>query len=137
MNRLLLATCLLAGAAAVPAGAQISIPQSSSPSPLADPTFSTDTKVLFDLEAKFAADVAKRGGIAFGEWVADDAVTLDNGKAAVVGRQAIAADNQWSAKDNHLSWTPDGARISTAGDMGFTWGNYTFQFTDHEGVSHT
>ena len=41
---------------------------------------------LLDLEGRFAEDVATGGGKAFGTWFAEDAVTLNNGKPAVLGR---------------------------------------------------
>ena len=35
--------------------------------------------LLFDLEARFAKDVAERGGKAFAEWFAEDGVSMSNG----------------------------------------------------------
>ena len=84
---------------------------------LTNPTYSPGVAFLFDLEAKFAADTAKGGGTAFAKWFADDAVTLSNGKAAVLGQPAIAADANWSPSDYELTWKPDGGRMSPAG----TW----------------
>ncbi len=130
-RRTLLAAALLGAASAY---AQISLtPPPPSPSPLTDPTYSTDTKILFDLEAKFAADTATGGGAAFARWFAEDAVTLNDGQAARVGRAAIAAETNWKPEDYQLTWKPDAARMSPAGDMGFTWGSYQGRFKDHQG----
>src|SRR5271165_6671254 len=93
----------------------------ASANPLTDPSYSPGVALLFDLEAKFAADTAKRGGAAFAQWFADDAVTLTNGQAPVIGKAAIAADTTWSAVDYQLTWTVEGARMGPGGDMGFTW----------------
>ncbi len=101
---------------------------------LTNPTYSPGIAFLFDLEAKFAADTAKGGGAAFAKWFADDAVTLSNGRAPVVGHAAIAADTKWSAADYQLTWKPDGGRMSPAGDMGFTWGHYEGHFKQKDGT---
>src|SRR5277367_5860534 len=58
---------------------------------LTDPTLSPGTAFLFQLEAQFAKDTAKGGGQAFASWFADDAVTLGNREAPVLGHTAIAA----------------------------------------------
>jgi ketosteroid isomerase-like protein len=101
---------------------------------LTNPTYSPGVAFLFDLEAKFAADTAKGGGAAFAKWFADDAVTLSNGKAAVLGQPAIAADTNWSPSDYQLTWKPEGGRMSPAGDMGFTWGHYEGHFKQKDGT---
>jgi ketosteroid isomerase-like protein len=100
---------------------------------LTDPSISPGTEFLFSLEAKFAKATAEGGGPAFASFFADDAVTLANGKAPVIGRSAIASQATWSATDYHLSWTPDGARMSSGGDMGFTWGHYQGRSVDANG----
>jgi ketosteroid isomerase-like protein len=94
------------------------------PSPIAQPTLSPGVILLMELEGRFAKAVAEGGGKAFASWFADDAVTLNNGKPAVLGRAAIAAQAQWSPKDYQLTWTPQGAQMGPSNDMGFTWGHY-------------
>jgi ketosteroid isomerase-like protein len=101
--------------------------------PLTDPTLSPGTAFLFNLEAKFAQDTANGGGKAFASWFADDAVTLSTGKAAVVGKTAIAAEANWDPKQYQLAWTPQGGQMSPNGDMGFTWGHYEGTSKDHNG----
>jgi ketosteroid isomerase-like protein len=94
------------------------------PSPLAQPTLSPGVILLMELEGRFAKAVAQGGGKAFADWFADDAVTLNNGKPAVLGRASIAAQAQWDPKDYQLIWTPQGAQMGPSNDMGFTWGHY-------------
>jgi len=53
----------------------------TAPNPLSDTTVKPGKVLLFDLEARFAKDVAEHGGAAFAEWFADDAVALNNGAA--------------------------------------------------------
>jgi ketosteroid isomerase-like protein len=100
---------------------------------LTNPAYSPGVAFLFDLEAKFAADTAKGGGAAFSKWFADDAVTLSNGQAPVIGKAAITADTIWSPADYQLIWTPEGGRMGPNGDMGFTWGHYEGHFKKKDG----
>jgi ketosteroid isomerase-like protein len=89
--------------------------------------------LLLELDGRFAKAVAAGGGKAFVEWLADDAVTLNNGKAAVLGRTAIAAQSKWDAKTYQLTWTPQGAQMGPSNDMGFTWGHYESRSKDKNG----
>jgi ketosteroid isomerase-like protein len=91
-------------------------------------------RLLFDLEARFARDVAQGGGKAFVSWFADDAVSLVNGRAAVVGHHAIAAGTSWDAKDYQLTWTPTAAQMGPSNDMGFTWGHFEGRSKDKSGA---
>jgi len=101
--------------------------------PLTNPGLTPDAEFLYQLEAKFAADTSKGGGRAFASWFAADAVTLANGKAPVVGHDAIAAQATWTPESYQLTWTPEGARMGPSGEMGFTWGHYEGVSKDAEG----
>jgi ketosteroid isomerase-like protein len=86
-----------------------------------------------NLERRFAADVATGGGRAFASWFAGDAVSLSNGKPAILGRGAIAAAADWDPKTYQLTWTPTGAQMGPSNDMGFTWGHYEGRSRDAHG----
>lgn len=101
--------------------------------PLTQPTFTPGIILLLELETRFAASVASGGGKAFSSWFAEDAVSLANGKPAVMGRTAIEAQAQWDAKDYQLTWVAQGAQMGPSNDMGFTWGHYEGTFLDHQG----
>ncbi len=101
--------------------------------PLTDPTATPSTQFLFSLEAKFAAAVKAGGGPAFTSFFADDGVTLSNGKAPVIGRVAIAQGATWKPEQYQLTWTPQGGSLSSAGDMGYTWGHYEGRGKDASG----
>ena len=108
------ALLLLAGFApsVVPAAsAQLPEPgaQTDAPNPLTDSTVKPGKALLFDLEARFAKDVAARGGAAFADWFAGDGVSLGNGAAPNIGKVAIAKSATWSPKDYQLTWTPTDA----------------------------
>jgi ketosteroid isomerase-like protein len=105
----------------------------SSPSLLDQPTLTPGALFLINLERRFAADVAAGGGKAFAAWFADDAVSLSNGRAPVVGRTAIAANARWDPKTYQLTWTPTAAQMGPSNDMGFTWGHYEGRSRDAHG----
>ena len=107
--------------------------QSSVPNPLTDTTVKPGKVLLFDLEARFAKDVAARGGIAFADWFAGDAVALGNGAAPQIGKVAIAKSAAWSPKEYQLTWTPTDAMMGPSGDMGYTWGHYEGHSKDANG----
>lgn len=107
--------------------------QSDAPNPLTDTTVKPGKVLLFALEARFARDVAARGGAAFADWFAGDAVALGNGVAPQIGKVAIAKSATWSAKDYQLTWTPTDAMMGPSGDMGYTWGHYEGRSKDANG----
>ena len=106
---------------------------STTPNPLADPTMSSGKSLLFDLEARFAKDVAARGGAAFADWFAGDGVALGNGAAPVVGKVAIVKSANWDPKVYQLTWTPTDALMGPSGDMGYTWGHFEGHSKDANG----
>jgi ketosteroid isomerase-like protein len=91
---------------------------------------------LIKLELDFCAAVSKGGGRAFASYFADDAVTLNNGRPAVLGLTAIAASAQWDPKTYQLSWYPQGAQMGPSNDTGFTWGHYD-AVSNRDGKSST
>jgi ketosteroid isomerase-like protein len=102
-------------------------------SPLTQPTLTPGVVELLELEGKFADAVATGGGKAFLQWFAEDAVVLNNGKPAVLGRGAIAQQATWDPKVYQLTWTAQGAQMGPSNDMGFTWGHYEGRSTDANG----
>lgn len=102
-------------------------------SPVTQPTLSPGVLLLMELEGRFAQAVAAGGGKAFASWFADDALTLNNGQAAVMGRRAIAATANWDPKEYQLTWVPEGAQMGPSNDMGFTWGHYEGRSKDKKG----
>ncbi len=104
-----------------------------SSNPLSQPTLSPGVAMLMDLETRFAQSVSTGGGKAFVTWFADDAVTLNNGRPALLGRAAIASQANWDPKVYQLTWTPQGAQMGPSNDMGFTWGHYEGRSTDRNG----
>jgi ketosteroid isomerase-like protein len=115
---------------------QIGLPggqEQSAPNPLMDPTVKPGKVLLFDLDRRFAKDVLARGGSAFADWFAEDAVALNNGAAPLIGKVAIARSATWLPKDYQLSWTPTDAQMGPSGDMGYTWGHFEGRSKDAAG----
>ena len=108
-------------------------PGAASPNPLDDPTMSAGKSLLFDLEAKFASDVAAKGGAGFAEWFADDGVALGNGAAPLIGKVAISKSATWQPNAYQLTWKPTDALMGPSSDMGYTWGHYEGHSKDANG----
>src|SRR5208337_4694343 len=126
----------LAGADSQAVLAQLPEPGSvdaNAPNPLTDPTVKPGKILLYDLEARFAKDVAERGGAAFADWFAEDGVALGNGAVPLVGRVAIAKSANWSPKSYQLTWTPTDASMGPSGDVGYTWGHFEGHSKDANG----
>lgn len=123
-------------ASSSPAIAQLTVPSGetqAAPNPLSDPTVKPGKIFLFDLEARFAKDVAARGGAAFADWFAEDGVALGNGEAPSIGRVAIMKSAHWDPKVYQLTWTPTDAVLGPSGDMGYTWGHFEGHSKDANG----
>lgn len=124
------------GQAPQPSGGQLD-PLARAPaqiiSPITQPNISPGVLQLMELEGRFGEAVAAGGGKAFAAWFADDAVTLNNGRPAVLGRANIAAQAQWDPKTYQLTWSPEGAQMGPSNDMGFTWGHYEGHSKDANG----
>lgn len=101
------------------------------------------------LEAEEAfADMAANEGIAkaFLNYAAEDAVVMRNNRL-IIGRDRLAVylENQSPGPENELlSWKPDFVEVSTSGDLGYTYGQYTYSYTDstgstisNKGIFHT
>jgi len=139
MRRLVIVAMMVSGVAARSGTAQSAPPydplakSTYKISPVTQPTLTPGMLTLLELETKFAADVAARGGKAFASWFAEDGVTLANGRPPVMGRAAIAAQAQWDPKQYQLTWIADGAQMGPSNDMGYTWGHYDGVSKDQNG----
>jgi ketosteroid isomerase-like protein len=128
---------ILAAGATQPARAQLPDPGSlgaaTAPNPLTDSTVNSAKVLLYGLEAKFAQDVAAKGGAAFADWFAPDGVLLGNGQQPLIGLVAIEKSVNWAPGAYQLTWTPTDAVLSPAGDMGYTWGHFEGHSKDANG----
>lgn len=94
-------------------------------------------KEIREAERDFAAMAEKEGiSRAFLYYAADEAVVM-RGDNLFMGKQQLEelfADAASSPRDEKLSWSPDFVDVSASGDLGYTYGNYTYSFTDSTGV---
>lgn len=95
-------------------------------------------KEIMNAERAFA-DKVKADGIPAGflAFAADNAVLKRNGKL-VIGKEAIKSrfDNQTSqSEEESLDWEPDYIDVSESGDMAYTYGKFTYSYTDSTGTT--
>jgi len=102
---------------------------------------------ILETEENFAK-MADEEGIsrAFMTYAAKDAVLMRNNKL-VIGKKNLSVlfkDQSSKPKDEKLSWKPDFVDVSASGDLAYTYGQYSYSYTDStgttvesEGVFHT
>lgn len=90
---------------------------------------------IVDTEQEFA-NMAKEEGLqkAFLTYAAEEAVLMRDNKL-LIGKNAI--ENYFNQpsnfKDVSLIWKPDFVDVAKSGDLGYTYGNYTFSYIDTTG----
>lgn len=88
-----------------------------------------DVKALFDADREFSEMSTKKGyPAAFVEFAHADAVILRPNSMPVKGRNAISAlYEKADTAGVHFTWEPLAGDIAASGDLGFTYGTYTFR----------
>lgn len=114
--------------------ATIAIPVSHSPV-AASPKATVET--LKQLENEFMKAAAKKGSQGYMAYYADNAVEVPNGGPLIAGKVEISKGMGFlDQHDNSLTWKPVGGDISSAGDLGYTYGTYEFRSMDKENKPH-
>lgn len=91
-----------------------------------------ERRAVMDLDREWSARFGQ-GDVA---WIANlhaqDARTLPPNAGPVVGREAIRGffRDLTSTEGLSLSWQPEGARVSEAADMAYSWGSYDMRLPD-------
>jgi ketosteroid isomerase-like protein len=80
-----------------------------------------------------AASLETNAAEAFRMYLAEDAMQMPTGSEPIIGREYIFESMNRSAQNYTLSWNPERAEVSKAGDMGWTWGWYLMSYTDANG----
>jgi ketosteroid isomerase-like protein len=91
----------------------------------------TGSDVLLQLEAEFAADVAKHGHDAFLTYFAEDGVEVVDG-GGFKAKDDMRKEKPWP-EGTTLTWTAVKADMSASGDLGYTYGNYIYTAKNKEG----
>ena len=92
---------------------------------------------ILETEKNFAKMAGEEGlSKAFMTYAAEDAVLMRNDKL-VIGKKNLALqfENQASKpKDENLNWKPDFVDVSASGDLAYTYGHFTYSYTDSTGT---
>ena len=91
----------------------------------------TGSDVLLQLEADFAANVAKHGHDAFLTYFAEDGVEVVDG-GGFKTKDDMRKEKPWP-EGTTLTWTPVKADMSASGNLGYTYGNYIYTAKNKEG----
>ena len=84
-----------------------------------------EQKALLKLEREFARDSTSKGTPqAFARYAADDLRLMREGNFPVLGKQAAIA--ALSKRPGDLVWQPTFADVSRSGDLGYSYGTYSF-----------
>lgn len=91
---------------------------------------------ILETEQSFAK-MAEEEGIqkAFLHYAAEDAVLMRNNNL-VIGKKAIADYFENQPTENtkaSLTWKPDFVEVAASGDLGYTYGKYTYSLVDIDG----
>jgi len=92
---------------------------------------------IIKTEQNFAKMAGEEGITkAFITYAAEDAVVMRN-NVLVIGKENLAKhfEKQSSGpKDEKLSWKPDFVDVSASGDLAYTYGHFTYAYTDSTGT---
>jgi ketosteroid isomerase-like protein len=107
-----------------------------SPSPR---TIAAEGEALMRVSRAWAAAVATGNIDSIVAYWADDAIVLPPDQGAVVGKEAITAFVRQSAAlpGFSITWAPEEASISAAGDVGYLIERNAVTFADPTGAIHT
>ena len=85
---------------------------------------------LLQTDREFSSYSMQHGASeAFAKYLTNDALQLPNHNQPIFGVNKIA---ETMKGDYTLTWEPQNGKVSSSGDLGYTWGNYTLKLTNGE-----
>ena len=88
---------------------------------------------LFAVEKEFCAMAQLEGVQKAFVYFADDSAVVQQRGQLLKGKEMIRKQYESFPRQAKLEWAPDFADVSTSGDLGYTYGKYTFTSTDSIG----
>jgi len=87
----------------------------------------TELETLMQTDREFSNYAVEHGSAAaFGKYFADDGIQLPQGDQPVYGNEKIYEGMIGFAEKYDMEWEPQEGQISASGDLGWTWGRYTY-----------
>ncbi|MCF7902005.1 MAG: nuclear transport factor 2 family protein [Candidatus Marinimicrobia bacterium] len=92
---------------------------------------------LLDTDRAFAAYSEEHGAAeAFRHFLAPEAMELSPRSEPVYGRENIYQEMLKAGGEYVLVWEPQDGDVAASGDLGWTWGRYTFTVKDSDDIEH-
>ncbi|MCF7805928.1 MAG: nuclear transport factor 2 family protein [Candidatus Marinimicrobia bacterium] len=92
-------------------------------------------KELLKTDRNFSEFSVRHGSAdAFRKYLAPDALLLPAGANPIRGRDSIYASMEGDTV-GVLSWTPREAEVAQSGEMGYTWGEYMYEYPKQDGTA--
>jgi ketosteroid isomerase-like protein len=87
----------------------------------------SETERLLQTDREFAqASIDLGAAEAFRRYLSEDAVMFSSGRNPVHGRGSIYEIMKQGSGAYELRWEPQAGEVAGSGEMGYTWGLYTF-----------
>ncbi len=111
----------------------------SFPALAADPPATRAAKpadVLIAADLAFGRDAAARGLPGWMDWFAEDSAVFPTDAPPATGKAAVRAYYERIRFDpRNLAWTPVRAELAASGEVGYTWGTWTWTAKGPDGKS--
>lgn len=93
-----------------------------------------EAQVLLETDVAFA-EVSKAHGAAeaFRQYLAEDGLGFPSGSHVIRGRDTIY-ERMKATTTGQLLWEPQHAEVALSGDLGYSWGTYTYETPDADGT---
>lgn len=88
---------------------------------------------IIQTEKDFEKMLSEIGAAEAFSYFADDSAVILRRDSVIKGKEGIRNFYQKWKSNSSLKWTPDYVNVSKSGDLGYTYGKYTYSVTDSTG----